>query len=75
MERIFSTPYFAPVHNKLKQLLDPATFVGRAPQQVLSNALGYDFPVLQVDKFLTEEVKHHLEPYEGQLDHKVTLDV
>ena len=34
VDRILSTPYFAPIHGKLKQLLDPATFIGRAPQQV-----------------------------------------
>jgi len=34
VERILSAPYFAPIHNKLKELLDPATFVGRAPEQV-----------------------------------------
>lgn len=34
VERILNTSYFAPIHGKLKQLLDPATFIGRAPQQV-----------------------------------------
>ena len=34
IDMILNTSYFAPVHGKLKQLLDPATFIGRAPQQV-----------------------------------------
>lgn len=34
VERILDSPYFAPIHGKLKQLLDPVTFIGRAPQQV-----------------------------------------
>ena len=37
VERILNTPYFTPIHSKLKQLLDPATFIGRAPQQVSNN--------------------------------------
>ncbi|CAI9556975.1 unnamed protein product, partial [Staurois parvus] len=32
--RIRSDPYFAPIHTQLDQLLDPKSFVGRAPQQV-----------------------------------------
>ena len=34
VERILNCSYFAPIHGKLKQLLDPTTFIGRAPQQV-----------------------------------------
>ena len=37
VERILNTPYFAPIHDNLKELLDPATFVGRAPEQVKAN--------------------------------------
>lgn len=32
--RIAQDPLFAPVHDSLDQLLDPALFVGRAPEQV-----------------------------------------
>ena len=34
VERIRASDYFAPVHSKLEKLLDPSTFIGRAPQQV-----------------------------------------
>ena len=34
VERIKSTPYFAPIIPQLDSLLDPSTFVGRAPEQV-----------------------------------------
>lgn len=34
VERIRTCPYFSPIHNQLDALLDPATFIGRAPQQV-----------------------------------------
>ncbi|KAG8956133.1 adenylosuccinase ade13 [Tulasnella sp. 419] len=32
--RIRQTPYFAPIHSQLESLLDPKTFIGRAPEQV-----------------------------------------
>ena len=34
VKRIKASPYFAPVHDQLDHLLDPSTFIGRAPQQV-----------------------------------------
>lgn len=34
VERIRNDSYFAPIHAKLSELLDPTTFTGRAPQQV-----------------------------------------
>ena len=34
MERIKNEAYFAPIHDKLSELLDPSTFTGRALQQV-----------------------------------------
>lgn len=34
IERIRNTQFFAPIHQELDSLLDPSTFVGRAPQQV-----------------------------------------
>lgn len=36
IERIRKCAYFAPIHAQLDSLLDPTTFVGRAPQQVCS---------------------------------------
>ena len=38
LERVVSSPYFAPIHGKLEQLLNPADFIGRAPQQVRPRA-------------------------------------
>ncbi len=32
--RIRADEYFSPIHDKLEELLDPSSFVGRAPQQV-----------------------------------------
>lgn len=34
VERVRNDPYFAPIHGDIDSLLDPSTFVGRAPQQV-----------------------------------------
>ena len=34
LERVRNDDYFAPIHGDLEALLDPSTFVGRAPQQV-----------------------------------------
>lgn len=49
IERIRRTEFFKPVHGELDQLLDPSTFIGRAPEQV--------------DIFLAEEVAAALKPY------------
>lgn len=56
LERIHRDDYFAPIHGKLDQFLDPARFIGRAAQQV--------------DRFLTEEVAPSLLPYINELDGK-----
>jgi adenylosuccinate lyase len=53
IERIRADPYFSPILPELDSLLDPATFVGRAPEQV--------------DEFLLEEVKPVLEKYSEKL--------
>lgn len=34
VERIQKSEYFAPIHEQLEELLNPSTFVGRAPSQV-----------------------------------------
>ncbi|KAJ3198736.1 hypothetical protein HDU82_001072 [Entophlyctis luteolus] len=54
IERIKKTPYFAPLIPHLDELLDPSTFVGRAPQQV--------------DSFMKKEVEPALAPYRARLD-------
>lgn len=61
IERIRATAYFAPIHSELDRLMDPATFVGRAPEQV--------------DEFLVEEVAPVLARYTGQLGGAVSLVV
>jgi len=53
VDRIRQDPFYAPIHNQLEALLDPATFVGRAPEQVIA--------------FLKDEVEPALEPYRDLL--------
>jgi adenylosuccinate lyase len=59
--RIKADAYFAPIHGKLAELLDPSTFVGRAPQQV--------------DRFLADEIRPALAKYAGKLDGSSLLSV
>ncbi|XP_075039103.1 adenylosuccinate lyase [Mixophyes fleayi] len=61
ISRIRSEPYFAPIHAQLEQLLDPKSFIGRAPQQVV--------------RFLKEEVIPLLTPYQSKMDVKIELDL
>lgn len=53
LDRIRRTAFFAPILDELDSLLDPSTFVGRAPQQV--------------EKFTSTEIKKALQPYEAHL--------
>ncbi|ORY34753.1 adenylosuccinate lyase [Naematelia encephala] len=53
IERVKRDAYFEPIWSQLDELLDPKTFIGRAPQQV--------------DKFVSEWVQPALKPYEGSL--------
>jgi len=61
IERITKCDYFKPIHAELHLLMDPKTFVGRAPEQVT--------------EFIEEEVKPVLKQYEGKLAGSVTLSV
>ena len=61
IDRIRASAYFAPVHDKLDELLDPRTFTGRAPQQVT--------------RFLAEEVRPALAPYAEALAGQAELNV
>ncbi|XP_013412225.1 adenylosuccinate lyase [Lingula anatina] len=61
MERIRASVYFAPIHDQLDSLLDPSTFTGRAPTQVL--------------RFLEEEVAPALKPYGSELGGTVELNL
>ncbi|OMJ17793.1 Adenylosuccinate lyase [Smittium culicis] len=49
IERIKNTPYFAPIIDDIPKLLDPSTFIGRAPEQV--------------ESFITNHVNVALKPY------------
>lgn len=53
IERIRDDAAYAPIHDELDTLLDPATFVGRAPQQVRA--------------FLADEVQPALRPWSDRL--------
>lgn len=57
IERIRDDPYFAPIRDDLDSLLDPASFVGRAPEQVT--------------EFLEDEVKPVLSKYKDKLEGRV----
>lgn len=61
VDRIRKDPYFKPILSQLDALLDPSTFVGRAPQQVV--------------EFLENEVYPVLENYKGLESGKVELDI
>jgi len=54
IERVKKDPYFAPILGGLESLLDPATFTGRAADQVT--------------EFLNEEVKPVLSKYKKELE-------
>jgi adenylosuccinate lyase len=53
IERVKRDPYFKPILGELDALLEPSTFIGRAPEQV--------------DKFVTEWVEPALKPYAAAL--------
>ncbi|XP_074019136.1 adenylosuccinate lyase isoform X2 [Numenius arquata] len=57
--RVRADPYFSPIHKQLETLLDPSSFTGRAPQQVA--------------KFLKEEVRPALIPYQSKMGGKIEL--
>ncbi|XP_066563274.1 adenylosuccinate lyase [Amia ocellicauda] len=59
--RIRGDPYFSPILGQLDTLMDPQTFIGRAPQQVV--------------RFLAEEVRPILEPYRNQMEENVDLEL
>lgn len=61
IERIKNSEYFAPIHGILNELLDPKSFVGRAPEQVTS--------------FLEKEVKPALVPFQKSLVGSVNLSI
>ena len=54
IQRIKADEYFKPVWDRLDTLLDPTTFIGRAPQQV--------------DGFVRDWVEPALKPYESAIE-------
>ncbi|MEC7986676.1 MAG: adenylosuccinate lyase [Myxococcota bacterium] len=61
LERIQGDPLFAPIHSEIDRLLEPTSFVGRAPQQVT--------------QFLEEEVATALLPWKDKLPSSQELSV
>ena len=61
ISRIKHDPAFAPIHPELDELLDPVSFVGRAPEQV--------------DRFLAEEVRPAIARYTEHLGGNSLLHV
>ncbi|EFW19892.1 adenylosuccinase ade13 [Coccidioides posadasii str. Silveira] len=61
IERIKRTAFFKPIIGELDELLDPSSFIGRAPQQV--------------EKFITEEVDRALEQYKIDLVNTAAADL
>ncbi|KAI8870706.1 adenylosuccinate lyase [Ramicandelaber brevisporus] len=61
LERVKNTPYFAPIIADLDSLLDPSTFIGRAPEQV--------------DSFLKEHVRPALTSYAELMSKRETVSL
>lgn len=61
VDRIKRDPYFAPILSQLDALLDPSTFIGRAPEQVV--------------EFIEEEVYPVLENYKGLKSGSIELNI
>ncbi|KAI3654852.1 hypothetical protein MP228_000232 [Amoeboaphelidium protococcarum] len=61
ISRIQRDQYFAPVHDQLSDLLNPTSFVGRAPEQCKD--------------FIQQCVKPVLEPFQDKLAESATLNV
>lgn len=61
IERIRAHPYFAPIQDRLDALLNPAAFIGRAPEQVA--------------RFLVDEVQPALQKYRNTSHEASTLTV
>ncbi|KAJ8652081.1 adenylosuccinate lyase [Lichtheimia ornata] len=61
IERIKKTEYFKPIWDELPKLLDPSTFIGRAPEQV--------------DNFITKHVEPALAPYSDVLKERTKAEL
>lgn len=61
IERVKADSYFAPIHDHLDLLLNPDTYVGRAPAQV--------------SVFIEQEVRPALKPYQNILEGTAEVSV
>lgn len=61
IERVRADPFFEVIWADLDRLLDPSTFVGRAPEQV--------------DRFLKDFVAPALKPYQTAVDSSVAVEL
>lgn len=63
LDRVRADPYFEPIKKQLNDLLKPATYIGRATEQVI--------------EFLEEEVEPVLQLYKGKLNKEkpITLNI
>ncbi|KAL1936113.1 hypothetical protein VTP01DRAFT_247 [Rhizomucor pusillus] len=61
IERIKKTEYFKPIWDELPKLLDPSTFIGRAPEQV--------------DSFIEKHVNPALAPYADVLKERTKAEL
>ena len=51
IDRVRNDPYFDPIKNQLDELLNPSSFIGRAPEQVDSFLKDWVAPVLADEEF------------------------
>lgn len=61
IDRVRADPFFEPIVDELDRLLDPSTFVGRAPEQTT--------------KFVREFVKPAIQPYRRQVELAVAAEL
>ncbi|XP_054152888.1 adenylosuccinate lyase-like [Oppia nitens] len=61
IDRIKNEPYFRPIKDQIDTLMDPKTFIGRAPNQVL--------------EFIQQEVTPVLQPYKQYLEGQAYLNI
>ena len=57
IERIRNDVYFDSIKKELDALLDPSSFVGRAPEQVDAFLKNWVRPVLEDDKEISEAIE------------------
>lgn len=57
IDRIKMDPYFEPIIGQLDDLLNPSTFVGRAPEQVLEFIKNEVHPVLEKYEYMSGPVE------------------